>query len=71
MDYDAKISEIEKKARDHNHVKYITTPEFGNFAAGVFTARLGQADLVTKTYLVLSYKVLIKRLPQINQSICL
>ena len=28
---------------------YITTPEFNNLAAGVFTARLSQADLVTKT----------------------
>ena len=34
---------------DHNHDKYITTPEFNNLAAGVFTARLTQADLVTKT----------------------
>ena len=28
---------------------YITTPEFNNLAAGVFTVRLSQADLVTKT----------------------
>ena len=48
-DYDAKISDIEKKITDHNHDKYITTPEFNNLAAGVFTARLAQADLVTKT----------------------
>ena len=34
---------------DHNHDKYITTPEINNLAAGVFTARLTQADLVTKT----------------------
>ena len=27
-DYKTKISEIEKKAADHNHDKYITTPEF-------------------------------------------
>ena len=27
-DYNAKISEIEKKVTDHNHDKYITTPEF-------------------------------------------
>ena len=34
---------------DHNHDKYITTPEINNLAAGVFTARLTQADLVTTT----------------------
>ena len=38
-----------KKIADHNHDKYITTPEFNNLAAGVFTARLAQANLVTKT----------------------
>ena len=27
-DYDTQISEIEKKLTDHNHDKYITTPEF-------------------------------------------
>ena len=48
-DYNTKISEIEKKVSDHNHDKYITTPEFSNLAAVVFTARLAQADLVTKT----------------------
>ena len=36
------------KVSDHNHDKYITTPEFNNVAAGVFTARLAQANLVTK-----------------------
>ena len=48
-DYNTKISEIEKKIIDHNHDKYITTPEFNNIAARVFTARLAQANLVTKT----------------------
>ena len=37
-DYSTKIIEIEKKVSDHNHDKYITTPEFNNLAAGVFTA---------------------------------
>ena len=37
--YNTKISEIEKKVSDHNHDKYITTPEFNNLAASVFTAR--------------------------------
>ena len=27
-DYNTKINEIEKKLTDHNHEKYITTPEF-------------------------------------------
>ena len=36
-DYDTKISEIEKKLTDHNRDKYITTPEFNNLAAGIFT----------------------------------
>ena len=27
-DYDIKISEFEKKLRDHKHDKYITNPEF-------------------------------------------
>ena len=45
---DTKISELEKKLTDHNHGKYITTPEFNTLAA-VFNARLAQANLITKT----------------------
>ena len=41
----AKISEIER----NNHDKYITTPAFNKFTAEIFTARLTQANLVTKT----------------------
>ena len=48
-DYDTKITEIEKKITDHNHDKYITTPEFNTLAADVFNARLAQANLITKT----------------------
>ena len=48
-DYNTKITEIEKKLTDHNHDKYITTPEFNTLAADVFNARLAQANLVTKT----------------------
>ena len=48
-DYDTKITEIEKKITDHNHDKYITTPEFNALAADIFNARLAQANLVTKT----------------------
>ena len=48
-DYNIRISEIENKITDHNHDKYITTPEFNNLATGVLTARLAQTDLATKT----------------------
>ena len=46
--FDTKISELEKKVTDHNHDKYITTPEFNTLAA-VFNTRLAQANLITKT----------------------
>ena len=39
-DYEAKITETEKKRTDHNHDKYITTPEFNTLAASVFNAIL-------------------------------
>ena len=48
-DYNTKITEIENKLTDHNHDKYITTPEFNTLAADVFNARLAQANLITKT----------------------
>ena len=37
-----------KTLTDHNHDKYITTPEFNTAAADVFNERLKQADLVKK-----------------------
>ena len=42
------MSEIEKKMTDHDHDKYITTPEFNKLTAENFAARLAQANLVTK-----------------------
>ena len=48
-DYNTKITEIENKLNNHNHDKYITTPEFNTLGADVFNARLKQANLVTKT----------------------
>ena len=48
-DYNTKITEIEKKLSDHNHDKYITTPDFNTLAAGGFNARLAKANLITKT----------------------
>ena len=49
-DYNTEINEIEKKITDHSHDKYITTPEYNELTAEKFTARLAQADLVTKTF---------------------
>ena len=46
--YDTKISDLEKKLIDHNHDKYITTPEFNTLAASVFNARLAQTNLIPK-----------------------
>ena len=48
-DYNTKVTEIEKKLTDHNHDKYITTPEFNKLAADVFNARLARVNLITKT----------------------
>ena len=48
-DYNTNISEIEKNVTNHNHDKYVTTPEFKKFEAEIFAARLAQANLVTKT----------------------
>ena len=48
-DYDTKISDIEKKITDHNHDKYITTPEFNTMVTHVFNTRLAaQTDLIRK-----------------------
>ena len=51
----------------------ITTPGFNTLAADVFNARLAQANLVTKTDFEAkkSSQVLIEKLPQIKQNICL
>ena len=48
-DYDTKVTEIENKLNNHNHDKYITTPDFNKLAANVFNARLARANLVKKT----------------------
>ena len=47
--YNTKITEIENKLNNHNHHKYITTPEFNTLAANIFNARLAQVNLITKT----------------------
>ena len=48
-DYNIKITEIENKLKNHNHDKYITTPEFNTLAADVFNARLNRPNVETKT----------------------
>ena len=47
--YNTKIAETENKLIDHNHHKYIKTPDFNTLAADVFNKRLTQANLITKT----------------------
>ena len=49
IDYNTKVTEIENKLNNHNHDKYIDTPEFNKLAANVFNERISQADLITKT----------------------
>ena len=48
-DYNTKINKTEKKITDHNHDKYITTPELNELTAENSAARLAQASLVTKS----------------------
>ena len=48
-DYNTKITDTENKLNNHNHDKYIDTPEFNKLATDVFNARLAQANLITKT----------------------
>ena len=48
-DYNTKINEIEEKIPDHNHDKYITTPEFNKLTLKNFAARLAQANLARKS----------------------
>ena len=67
-DYKTKITEIEKKLTDHNHDKYITTPEFNTLAEDVFNARLAQADLITKTDFDAKLWSLHRKLTKINQN---
>ena len=47
-DYNTKINEIEQKITDHNHDKYITTPECNKLTSENFAARLKQANLASK-----------------------
>ena len=62
---------IENKLNNHNHGKYITTPDFNTSAADVFNARLARANLVTKKVLIILYQALIIKLQQIKQKMSL
>ena len=57
-DYNTIITEIESKLNNHDHDKYITTPEFNNLAADVFNARLARVNLVVKAYFDNSVSIL-------------
>ena len=46
--YNTKTNEIEKKIIDHDHNKYITTPEFNQLTTKDVVATLEQANLVSK-----------------------
>ena len=72
-DYDTKITEPEMKLTDHNHDKYITTPEFDKLTAENFPTRLTQVNLITKKDFdaKLNCQVLIEKLFQIKQKIYL
>ena len=50
--YNTKINEIEKKITDHNHDKYITTPEFNKLASEKYSARLKEVNLASKSDIV-------------------
>ena len=47
-EYNTKINEIEKKSTDHNHDKYIVTPEFDKLTLENFAARLKQTNIASK-----------------------
>ena len=48
-DYDTKVTAIEKKLTDHKHDQYINTSKFNTLATNLFTTRIAQANLITKT----------------------
>ena len=48
-DYNTKITDIKNKLDNHNHDKYIDTSKFNKLTTDIFTARLAQANLITKT----------------------
>ena len=67
-DYDTKATEIENKLNNHNHDKYITTPEFNTLAADVFNTRLTRTNLVTKTDFDAKLSSLNRKITSIKQN---
>ena len=51
-----KLVKWEKKRTDHNHDKYMSTPEFNKLSPEIFAAILKQANLVTKQILMIPIK---------------
>ena len=49
INYNTKISELEKNITDHNQDKYITTSELNTLAITVVNTKITQANLITKT----------------------
>ena len=49
IDSNTKITKTEKKLTNHDHDKYIASPEFNTVAAGAFDAKLKQGNLISKT----------------------
>ena len=50
--FNTNINETKKKITDHDHDKYITTPEFNKLTSESFTARLKQTNLASKSDIV-------------------
>ena len=68
---ETQITEIQKKLAGHGHDRCIATLEFNSLAAGIFDARLKQADLVTKTDFDDKLRNLNQKIISIKKSICL
>ena len=43
------LTTVENKLNNHDHDKYINTPQFNKLPVDVFNARIAQANLITKT----------------------
>ena len=66
--YNPKITDIENKLNNHNHDKYITTPEFNKLAADTFNSRFAQANLIKKKQILMqNCQILTEKLLKIKQ----
>ena len=65
-DYKTKITEIENKLNNHNHDKYIITPEFDNLA-DVLMQDYREQTWCPKQLLIKRYQALIEKLLKIKQ----